>query len=191
MLLALPHGRSAALAAQLPESAVVVDLGADHRLTDAQQWARYYDGEHAEPWAYGVPELPGQRAQLTGNPRIACGGCHATAVELALAPLLAARLIEPEDLAVVSVTGTTGAGRTTKPDFTSAQVMGDVAAYKVGRHQHSAEIVQALSAAAGRALESRSSRRLEMVGPQVVAGSSGSPTTNSSAARTSASTTSS
>jgi N-acetyl-gamma-glutamyl-phosphate reductase len=149
VLLALPHGRSAAIAAALPATTTVVDLGADHRLVDPAMWARYYDGDHAGTWAYGVPELPGQRAQLADNARIAGAGCHATAIELALAPLLAAHLVEPQDLTVVSVTGTSGAGRTSNHAFTSAQVMGDVAAYKVGAHQHTAEVVQALSKAAG------------------------------------------
>lgn len=149
VLLALPHGHSAAVAAQLPASLPVVDLGADHRLRDASRWAQYYGGEHAGAWAYGLPELPGQRPLLAGVTRIAGAGCHATAVLLALAPLLAARLVEPADLAVVSVTGTSGAGRGANASFTSAQVMGDLAAYKVGRHQHGAEILQALGDAAG------------------------------------------
>ncbi|HEY5335480.1 MAG TPA: N-acetyl-gamma-glutamyl-phosphate reductase [Mycobacteriales bacterium] len=149
VLLALPHGHSAALAAQLPASLPVVDLGADHRLRDASAWAAYYGGDHAGSWAYGLPELPGQRSSLTGAARIAGAGCHATAVNLALAPLLAARLVEPTDLAVVSVTGTSGAGRAAGASFTSAQVMGDVTAYKVGRHQHTAEMLQALGDACG------------------------------------------
>lgn len=149
VLTALPHGTSAAFAAALPPGSPVVDLGADFRLTDAALWRHYYGGEHAGTWPYGVPELPGQRARLAGAARIAAGGCHATAVELALAPLLATGLAEPSDVTAVSVTGTSGAGRTANVAFTSAQVMNDVAPYKVGRHQHTAEIVQALSAAAG------------------------------------------
>ncbi len=142
VLLALPHGRSGALAAHLPATLPVVDLGADHRLADPAQWARFYEGDYAGTWAYGVPEL--NRAALAGNPRIAGAGCHATAVELALVPLLRRGLVEPADLTAVSVTGTSGAGRTTSSAFTSAQVMGDAAAYKVGRHQHLAEILQTL-----------------------------------------------
>jgi N-acetyl-gamma-glutamyl-phosphate reductase len=149
VLLALPHGHSAAFAAQLPASLPVIDLGADHRLRDPARWTEYYGGDHAGAWAYGLPELPGQRSSLTAAARIACAGCHATAVNLALAPLLAGRLIEPVDLAVVSVTGTSGAGRAASAAFTSAQVMGDVTAYKVGRHQHTAEILQALGDAGG------------------------------------------
>lgn len=142
VLLALPHGRSAAVAAQLPLTVPIVDLGADHRLVEAAMWARYYPGEHAAAWAYGLPELAGQRAQLAGNRRVAAAGCHATAVLLALAPLVAAGLVEPADLTVASVTGTSGAGRSA--GLESAGVMADATAYKVGRHQHTAEILQAL-----------------------------------------------
>ncbi|MEV4727269.1 hypothetical protein AB0K29_26875, partial [Micromonospora humida] len=66
VFLALPHGESAALAAELPESVRVVDLGADHRLRDADAWSRYYGGPHAGAWTYGLPELPGQRAAIAG-----------------------------------------------------------------------------------------------------------------------------
>ncbi|MER6591583.1 N-acetyl-gamma-glutamyl-phosphate reductase, partial [Micromonospora purpureochromogenes] len=58
VFLALPHGESAALAAALPATVKVVDLGADHRLHDADAWARYYGGPHAGAWTYGLPELP-------------------------------------------------------------------------------------------------------------------------------------
>ena len=64
-MLALPHGESAAIAAQLPDDTLVIDCGADHRLTDPAAWARWYGGEHAGSWPYGLPELPGQREKLT------------------------------------------------------------------------------------------------------------------------------
>src|SRR5690349_425826 len=57
VFLALPHGESGALAAKLPEGTKVVDLGADHRLADAEAWKRWYGGEHAGAWTYGLPEL--------------------------------------------------------------------------------------------------------------------------------------
>ena len=60
VFLALPHGRSAELAARLAESTVVIDCGADHRLSDPAAWERWYGGEHAGSWPYGLPELPGQ-----------------------------------------------------------------------------------------------------------------------------------
>src|ERR1700712_4063486 len=64
VFLALPHGQSAAVAAQLPSGVKVVDLGADFRLRDESQWERYYGGPHAGTWTYGLPELPGRREQI-------------------------------------------------------------------------------------------------------------------------------
>ena len=63
VFLALPHGASAAIAAQLPPGVRVVDLGADHRLVDPTAWERAYGGPHAGSWPYGLPELPGAREQ--------------------------------------------------------------------------------------------------------------------------------
>ena len=105
--LALPQGESAALAARLPDELTVIDLGADFRLADAAAWDRYYGGPHAGCWPYGLPELPGARAVLAGARRIANPGCYPTAVALALAPLLAAGLVEP---AVAAVCGQRPAG---------------------------------------------------------------------------------
>ena len=59
VFLALPHGQSAALVAELPADLPVVDLGADFRLASAAAWATYYGGAHAGTWPYGLPELPG------------------------------------------------------------------------------------------------------------------------------------
>ena len=58
VFLALPHGQSAALAAQLRPEQYVVDLGADFRLESAAAWEHYYGGTHAGSWVYGLPELP-------------------------------------------------------------------------------------------------------------------------------------
>src|SRR5919205_254493 len=109
VVLALPHGESAAVAAQLPDDVLVIDCGADHRLTDPAAWSRWYGSAHAGSWPYGLPELPGQREQLTGARRIAVPGCYPTSVTLALAPALAAGLVEP-DVVVVAASGTSGAG---------------------------------------------------------------------------------
>ena len=154
VFVALPHGESAALAAQLPPDVVVVDLGADHRLADARAWQRYYgSAEHAGSWPYGLPELPNARPALAGARRIASPGCYPTAVALALAPLLAAGLVAPDDVVVVAASGTSGAGRAATADLMASEVMGSVSAYKAGgRHQHTPEMEQSLSAAAGHAV---------------------------------------
>ena len=150
VFLALPHGESGPLVAQLPASAVVIDLGADFRLADAAAWEHYYGGPHAGVWPYGLPELPGARAALRGARRIASPGCYPTAVALGLAPVLAAGLAEPTDVVVVAASGTSGAGRRTTAALMGSEVMGAVSAYKAGgAHQHTPEMEQALSSAAG------------------------------------------
>ncbi|WP_219417500.1 N-acetyl-gamma-glutamyl-phosphate reductase [Pseudonocardia nigra] len=149
VFLALPHGHSAELAAQLGDDTVVIDCGADHRLSDAAAWDRWYGGEHAGHWPYGLPELPGARDALRGARRVAVPGCYPTATSLALFPALAAGLVEPE-VVVTAVTGTSGAGKSLKPHLLGAEVMGSLSAYGVGGvHRHTPEIVQNLSGAAG------------------------------------------
>jgi N-acetyl-gamma-glutamyl-phosphate reductase len=146
VFLALPHGQSAALAAQLPAGVKVVDLGADFRLADAAQWERYYGGTHAGTWVYGLPELPGHRALIAAADRVANTGCYAATITLALAPLIAAGLADPADVVVVAGSGTSGAGRSAKVNLLASEVMGDLSPYKVGAHQHVAEIKQATGA---------------------------------------------
>ncbi|HEU0089663.1 MAG TPA: N-acetyl-gamma-glutamyl-phosphate reductase, partial [Pseudonocardiaceae bacterium] len=149
VFLALPHGHSAQLAAALPAHPVVIDCGADHRLTDPGAWLRWYGSEHAGAWPYGLPELPGAREKLRGARRIAVPGCYPTVVSLALAPALAAGLIEPE-VVVTAVSGTSGAGRALKPHLLGSEVMGSLSVYGVaGTHRHTPEITQNLSGVAG------------------------------------------
>jgi len=149
VFLALPHGYSAALANSLDSDVVIIDCGADFRLTDPQAWTRYYGTAHAGSWPYGLPELPGARARLLGAKRIAVPGCYPTVASLALAPALAAGIIEPR-VNIVAITGTSGAGKALKPDLLGSEVMGSVSAYGVGgAHRHTPEIKQNLSAVAG------------------------------------------
>ncbi|GAA1374876.1 N-acetyl-gamma-glutamyl-phosphate reductase [Streptomyces beijiangensis] len=150
VFLALPHGRSAAVARQLGEETLVIDCGADFRLADAGDWETFYGSPHAGTWPYGLPELPGARALLAGARRIAVPGCYPTAVTLALFPAYAAGLAGPEAV-VVAASGTSGAGRTPRADLLGAEVMGSMRPYGVGGgHRHTPEMVQNLSAVAGR-----------------------------------------
>lgn len=150
VFLALPHGASAAVVPGLATESIIVDLGADFRLADGAAWQRWYAGAHAGSWPYGLPELPGARTVLVGARRVANPGCYATAVELGLAPLLAAGLVQPSDIVVVAGSGTTGAGRSPTVNLLGSEVMGDLAAYKVGGvHQHLGEMRQTLSEVSG------------------------------------------
>jgi N-acetyl-gamma-glutamyl-phosphate reductase len=151
VFLALPHGESAALAADLPPALPVVDLGADFRLAEPADWERYYGGRHAGTWTYGLPELPGARERIRDSHRVANPGCYVTAISLALAPLLAADVALADDVVVVAASGTSGAGRGLRPSLLASEVMGSMSAYKVGgSHQHTPEIAQNLSRAARR-----------------------------------------
>jgi N-acetyl-gamma-glutamyl-phosphate reductase len=150
VFLALPHGASATIAAALPSSTVVIDCGADHRLTDPEAWTEFYGSAHAGTWAYGLPELPRgdgsrQRESLAGARRIAVPGCYPTAASLALAPGFAAGLLEPEDVVIVAASGTSGAGKAAKVNMIGSEVMGSMSPYGVGGiHRHTPEIEQCL-----------------------------------------------
>lgn len=149
VFLALPHGQSAAVAAELGDAALVVDCGADFRLRDATDWERYYGSPHAGSWPYGLPELPGAREALKGARRIAVPGCYPTAVTLALFPAYAAGLAEPEAV-IVAASGTSGAGKAPKPHLLGSEVMGAMSPYGVGGvHRHTPEMIQNLSEVAG------------------------------------------
>jgi N-acetyl-gamma-glutamyl-phosphate reductase len=145
VFLALPHGQSGPIAAQLGDDTVVVDCGADFRLQDASAWEAFYGGEHAGTWPYGMPELPGQRDRLRGAKRVAVPGCYPTVSTLTLAPAVAAGLVEP-DVVVVAASGTSGAGKAAKPHLLGSEIMGNASAYGVGgTHRHTPEITQNLS----------------------------------------------
>ncbi|MBF4769838.1 N-acetyl-gamma-glutamyl-phosphate reductase [Nocardioides agariphilus] len=146
VFLALPHGTSAEIAAGLGDDVVVIDCGADFRLADADAWTAFYGSAHAGTWPYGLPELPGAREALRGATRIAVPGCYPTVSTLALAPALAADLVEP-DVVVVAASGTSGAGKSLKPNLLGSEVMGNTSAYGVGGvHRHTPEIEQNLGA---------------------------------------------
>ncbi|KRF44673.1 N-acetyl-gamma-glutamyl-phosphate reductase [Terrabacter sp. Soil811] len=155
VFLALPHGHSGALAAQLPDSVVVIDCGADFRLESESAWTTFYDTAYAGSWPYGLPELPGPagtvaRERLAGARRIAVPGCYPTGISLALAPGFAAGLLEAQDVVVVAASGTSGAGKSLKPHLLGSEVMGSMSPYGVGGgHRHTPEIEQNLSRAAG------------------------------------------
>ena len=101
VFLGLPHGTSAAIAAQLGDDVLVIDCGADFRLQSADDWETFYGGDHAGTWPYGLPELPGSVTSLAGAKRIAVPGCFPTASTLTIMPALAAGLIAP-DITVVA-----------------------------------------------------------------------------------------
>ncbi len=156
VFLALPHSKSAEVAAWLSPETLVLDCGADFRLERESDWQKFYGGEHAGSWAYGMPELlispsgAKQREILKDTKRIAVPGCNVTAITLGLAPALAAGLVEVEDIVSVLTVGTSGAGRGATEKLFEVEPTGSANAYQVGGiHRHTPEIEQNLSKSAG------------------------------------------
>lgn len=147
VFLGLPHGASAKIAAQLSEDTLVVDCGADFRLESGEDWETFYGGDHAGTWPYGLPELPGQRDVLAGAKRIAVPGCFPTVSTLTLLPAVLGGLIKA-DVTIVAASGTSGAGKSVKPNLIGSEVIGQASAYGVGGvHRHTPEIEQNLRSA--------------------------------------------
>jgi N-acetyl-gamma-glutamyl-phosphate reductase len=146
VFLALPHGKSGELGDSI-DARLVVDCGADHRLTSDKDWAEYYGGPYSTPWAYGMPELWGQWGRVSESDRIAVPGCNATAVTFGFAPLVQHDLIETTDLVSVLAVGVSGAGKSLREDLLASEILGSASAYAVGgTHRHNPEILQNLRA---------------------------------------------
>ncbi|UFU05070.1 N-acetyl-gamma-glutamyl-phosphate reductase [Ruania halotolerans] len=156
VVLGLPHGASGAIAAELEEAgsdALILDLGADHRLTDAADWKAFYGSDHVGSWPYGMPELlhagetgpARQRQALATATHVAVPGCNVTAVTLGIQPGVAAGVIDVSDVVAVLSVGYSGAGKAMKAHLTAAEGIGSAAPYAVGgTHRHVPEIEQNL-----------------------------------------------
>ncbi|GAA4039240.1 N-acetyl-gamma-glutamyl-phosphate reductase [Sphingomonas rosea] len=147
---ALPHGESQKIAGAILERGLkLVDLGADFRLRDPADYARWYGEPHAAPalierFAYGIPEL--HRDAIRSAQAVAAAGCYPTATILAVKPLVDAGLIDPDSLIVDAASGVSGAGRAVKEGTAFNTVDGSFAAYGLLNHRHTAEMEQELGA---------------------------------------------
>jgi N-acetyl-gamma-glutamyl-phosphate reductase len=148
VFLAMPHGESAPVISQLSDRVKIVDLGADFRLKSEESWKRYYGGEHAGSWVYGIADLPDKSEEISRASRVSNPGCYATSVALGAAP--ASDFTDLSDVVVVAASGTTGAGRTAKINLIASEVSGSLTSYKFGGvHQHTPEIEETLHAISG------------------------------------------
>ncbi len=146
---AMPHGKSVNLVPQLLETGVkVIDMSADYRLKNPDDYDRWYGWKHTHPEllkeaVYGCPEL--HRQEIKDAQLIACPGCMSTATILGLAPLVKAGVIEKNRIVADVKIGSSGAGQ--KPTVTShhPERAGGVRPYKVADHRHVAEIEQELN----------------------------------------------
>lgn len=142
VFIALPHGQSSTLVPKINPKVKIVDLGADYRLSSKQAWEKYYEGDHAGKWVYGLPELVAHD-QIAQASRVANPGCYASAIALSIAPIL--ELVISEDIVAVAASGSTGAGRGAKVHLLGSEVMNNLTSYKFGgSHQHTPEIEEVL-----------------------------------------------
>lgn len=163
VILALPHGASGEVTAAIEAAGaergtrtLLIDCGADHRLTSPAAWDAFYGTPYAGAWTYGMPELlhageravSAQRAELAATAHIAVPGCNVTAVTLAAQPGVAAGLLDASHLTAVLAVGYSGAGKSLKPHLTAAEALGSAQPYAVGgTHRHIPEIIQNLTVA--------------------------------------------
>ena len=150
---ATPHGVAHALAQQVLDQGIkVIDLSADFRLQDADEWEKWYNQPHGAksllPEAvYGLPEV--NREQIKQARLIAVPGCYPTSVQLALIPLLEQGLIESSGIIADCKSGVSGAGRQAKIGALFCEAGESMMAYAVSGHRHLPEIRQGLTKAAG------------------------------------------
>ncbi|MFZ2509204.1 MAG: N-acetyl-gamma-glutamyl-phosphate reductase [Steroidobacteraceae bacterium] len=156
VLAAAPHGVSHKLldallarAASAGTKPAVVDISADFRFTDLDEYARVYRHPHGAParareFTCAVPE----HLDRAPTPHVAHPGCFCTATLLAAVPILALGLVEPQ-IFVSAVTGSTGAGRSPVAGTHHPQRHSDLYAYNALTHRHAAEITALARAASG------------------------------------------
>ena len=152
----LPHSTTQEVIASLPRRLKVIDLSADFRLDDVEEYAKWYGHPHLalelqKEAVYGLTEF--KREALRKTRLCAVPGCYPTASLLPLVPLVAARQIDGDDIIIDCKSGTTGAGRSLREDMLFAEVSEAVHAYGIAHHRHTPEMEQELSAVAGRKLK--------------------------------------
>ena len=150
---ATPNGVAMSQARALLESgARIVDFSADFRLKDRATWEKWYKVTHAAPElfaqaVYGLPEINRERirkARLVANP-----GCYATAVQLALLPLVESNHVDHGHFIADAKSGVSGAGRKAEVDLLFSEATDNYKAYAVKGHRHHPEILESLTSLEG------------------------------------------
>jgi len=148
VILALPHGRSAAAVYKLLQAGYkgkIIDIGSDFRLKTSEDYLSWYNLKHPHPelldrFSYGLPEF--NRFALRGSDYVANPGCFATAIQLGLLPLAINALTST--VHITGITGSSGSGASASPTTHFSTRTSNLKAYKVFRHQHLGEVGQQL-----------------------------------------------
>ncbi len=148
ILFALPHGSSAKPIAELIHKGFngkILDMGSDYRLKNAGDYQTYYNMDHPHPelldhFVYGLPEF--NFSNIKKSNYIAVPGCFATAIQLALLPLV--KYGCSNNYHITAMTGSSGSGAKLSTAVHFSHRFGNVKAYKVLAHQHMGEINQSI-----------------------------------------------
>lgn len=145
---ATPHGVAMDMTPELVQNGVrVIDLGADFRIKDVEEWSKWYDMTHTCPdivaeSVYGLPEV--YREEIKAARVVANPGCYPTAAQLGLLPLIEQGLIEVDNVIADCKSGVSGAGRQAKVGTLLCEASESFSAYGVAGHRHLPEIKQGL-----------------------------------------------
>ena len=156
VVFATPHGVAHSLADEILQAGTrVIDLSADFRLEDSEEWTQWYGQPHGAPHllseaVYGLPEV--NRDVIKDARLVAVPGCYPTAVQLALLPLVEQGLADPKQIIASCASGVSGAGRGTKLGSLFCEAGENMVAYGVNGHRHLPEIKQGLRRVAGKSV---------------------------------------
>ncbi|WP_103256094.1 N-acetyl-gamma-glutamyl-phosphate reductase [Tabrizicola aquatica] len=154
---ALPHATTQEVIAKLPRNLRIVDLSADFRLRDPAEYAKWYGQPHTaveiqKEAVYGLTEF--YRDEIKAARLVAGTGCNAATGQFALRPLIAAGVIDLDDILIDLKAGVSGAGRSLKENLLHAELSGGTHAYSAGgKHRHLGEFDQEFSKVAGRPVQ--------------------------------------
>ena len=154
---AVPHGTATEIVKALYDRGMkIIDLSADYRLHNPEDYQKWYGWEHPHPdylakSVFGVPEI--HREQIKKAQLVSCPGCMAVTSMLALYPLITNNVIDTDHIVVDSKIGSSGAGAGTVSGTHHAMRSGVIRPYKPAKHRHTGEIEQELSEAAGRKIK--------------------------------------
>ncbi len=153
---ALPHATTQLIISDLPKTLKVIDLSADFRLNDVNEYEHWYGKPHEAPdlqkeAVYGLTEF--YRDSIRKARLVACTGCNSAAGLFPLLPLVAKGAVEPDDIIIDLATGVSGAGRSPQENMLHSEISEGFSAYNVARHRHLAEFDQELSKAAGKKIK--------------------------------------
>ena len=143
VFLALPYFEAQKIVPDMIGKTKIIDLSADFRIQDKSLYKKYYGIDHSfvegiTKFIYGMPEF--NKKEIASATNIANPGCFATSILLALSPIK--ELIHHAD--ILAITGSSGSGKTPSASTHHAVRNHNVKSYKIGTHQHIAEVVENL-----------------------------------------------